>query len=120
MEDARQRRGKRSGGSSPALGTEEAITQMIGISEGLDNNGRKQLLEALWRTLLERPTISGDGATHYHGEVHFHGPVAYHGNVFYGSTHYHHPEGGALEKTPGAADADSEAVVKDAEDSERG
>jgi hypothetical protein len=69
---------------------------MVGIAEGLGEAAQRRLLEALWRALVDRPTISGDGATHYHGEVHFHGPVSHHGNVFYGSTHHHGPEAGAI------------------------
>jgi len=77
------------------------VREMVGISEGLGNEAQRRLLEALWRILLERPTISGDGATHYHGEVHFHGPVSYHGNVFYGSTHHHGEPSKELEESPG-------------------
>jgi hypothetical protein len=57
---------------------------------------------------MERTTISGDGATHYHGEVHFHAPVSYHGNVFYGSTHHHSPEAGAVVDEGATKEADEE------------
>lgn len=84
------------------------VLEMVGISEGLNEAAQRRLLEALWRALLERQTISGDGATHYHGEVHFHGPVAYHGNVFYGSTHYHGPDPVAIAEGGKPEDADEE------------